>query len=107
MALGHLFDGKVTSVFGSHTHIPTADQMILSKGTSYQTDLGMCGDYDSVIGLNKNIFLKKKLNEKGSFRNTPSMDKASICGSIINADKKTGLTKRVNQLIIGGKLKNF
>ena len=53
MALGHLFDGKVTSVFGSHTHIPTADQMILSKGTSYQTDLGMCGDYNSVIGLKK------------------------------------------------------
>ena len=56
MAIGHLFDGKSTLVFGTHTHIPTSDAMILSKGTAYQTDLGMCGDYDSIIGLNKNIF---------------------------------------------------
>ena len=106
MALAHLFDGKVTSVFGSHTHIPTADQMILSKGTSYQTDLGMCGDYNSVIGLKKNIYLNKMLNIKNYSKNSPSMGKATICGSIINADKKTGLTKRINQLIIGNNLKN-
>ena len=57
MTLGHLFDGKSTLVFGSHTHIPTSDAMILSNGTAYQTDLGMCGDYNSVIGLDKKIFL--------------------------------------------------
>ena len=55
MTLGHLFDGKSTLVFGSHTHIPTSDAMILSNGTAYQTDLGMCGDYNSVIGLDKKI----------------------------------------------------
>ena len=60
IALGHLFDGKSTLFFfGSHTHVPSADAMIPSKGTAYQTDLGMCGDYNSVIGLNKNNFLKK------------------------------------------------
>ncbi len=107
MALGHLFDGKVTSVFGSHTHIPTADQMILSKGTSYQTDLGMCGDYNSVIGLKKKIYLKKMFNRKNLSRNSPSMGKASICGSIINADKKTGLAKRIDQLIIGENFKKI
>ena len=63
-AIGHFFDGKATMVVGTHTHIPTADTRILNKGTAYQTDIGMCGDYDSVIGMNKensiNKFLKKK-----------------------------------------------
>ena len=62
-AIGHLFDGKATLVVGTHTHIPTNDARILNNGTGYQTDAGMCGDYDSVIGMNKenslNRFLKK------------------------------------------------
>ena len=55
-SIGYLYDGKATLVFGTHTHIPSADSIVLPKGTAYQTDLGMCGDYNSVIGLNKNIF---------------------------------------------------
>ena len=62
-AIGHFFDGKATLVVGTHTHIPTNDARILNNGTGYQTDAGMCGDYDSVIGMNKenslNRFLKK------------------------------------------------
>ena len=63
MAMGHFFDGKATLVVGTHTHVPTNDIRILINGTAYQTDAGMCGDYDSVIGMNKlnslNRFLKK------------------------------------------------
>ena len=63
-AIGHFFDGKATLVIGTHTHIPTNDARILKNGTAYQTDAGMCGDYDSVIGMNKensiNRFLQRK-----------------------------------------------
>ena len=53
MAMGHLFDGKATIVFGTYTHVPTSDFRIMQNGTAYQTDLGMCGDYNSVIGMDK------------------------------------------------------
>jgi 2',3'-cyclic-nucleotide 2'-phosphodiesterase len=105
MAIGHLYDGKVTSVVGSHTHIPSSDGMILSKGTAYQTDLGMCGDYNSIIGLDKNIFLKKFLKIK-SKSNRVAYGSPTICGSIITANKKTGLAKTIKQIIIGGKISN-
>ena len=59
MAIGHFFDGLSTCVVGTHTHVPTADTRILEKGTAYQTDIGMCGDYNSVIGMNKEKFIKK------------------------------------------------
>ena len=61
MAMGYLFDGKATMVVGTHTHVPTADYRIMEKGTAYQTDVGMCGDYNSVIGMNKENSLKKFL----------------------------------------------
>ena len=105
MAIGHLYDGKVTSVFGSHTHVPSSDGMILSKGTSYQTDLGMCGDYNSIIGLDKKIFLKKFLKIKSN-SNRVAFGSPTICGAIITASKKTGLAKTIKQVIIGGKLNN-
>ena len=67
MAMGHFFDGKATLVVGTHTHVQTSDTMILKKGTAYQSDAGMCGDYNSVIGMNKenslNKFLKKKFTK--------------------------------------------
>ena len=59
MAMGYFFDGKTTMVVGTHTHIPTSDYRILEKGTAYQTDIGMCGDYNSVIGMNRDNSLKK------------------------------------------------
>ena len=64
MAIGHFFDGASTCVVGTHTHIPTADTRILDKGTAYQTDIGMCGDYNSVIGMNKDNSLKDFLKKK-------------------------------------------
>ena len=63
-AIGHFFDGKATLVIGTHTHIPTNDGRILKGGTAYQTDAGMCGDYDSVIGMNKENSVNRFLKEK-------------------------------------------
>ena len=59
MAIGHLFDGNATLVIGTHTHVPTNDARILENGTAYQTDAGMCGDYNSVIGMDKSNSLKR------------------------------------------------
>ena len=61
MAIGHYFDGFSTAVVGTHTHVPTSDTRILNKGTAYQTDIGMCGDYNSVIGMNKENSIKRFL----------------------------------------------
>tara|TARA_B100000427_G_scaffold238762_1_gene201654 strand:+ start:1199 stop:2005 length:807 start_codon:yes stop_codon:yes gene_type:complete len=105
MAMGHFFDGQATFVVGTHTHVPTSDIMILNKGTAYQSDAGMCGDYNSVIGMNKenslNRFLKKKYQ-----KHYPADGEASLCGSIIECDEETGLAKNIKQFIYGGILKN-
>ena len=104
-AMGHLFDGKATLVVGTHTHIPTNDARVLKSGTAYQTDAGMCGDYNSVIGMNKdnsiNRFLKKK-----SIKHFPAIGEASLCGVIVDCDIKTGLAIKVENFIYGGELKN-
>ncbi len=105
MALGHLLDGKVTTVVGTHTHVPTSDTKILKNGTAYQTDLGMCGDYDSVIGMNKENSIKKFKKDPSAENHFPANGDASICGVIVDADDKTGLARNINQIIIGGNLK--
>jgi metallophosphoesterase (TIGR00282 family) len=104
MAIGHFFDGSSTGVVGTHTHVPTADTRILDKGTAYQTDIGMCGDYNSVIGMNKENSLKKFLKHKDAINHFPSEGAASLSGIIIEADPDTGLAKRVKRLIEGGSL---
>ncbi len=105
MALGHYLDGKVTSIVGTHTHVPTSDTKILKKGTAYQTDLGMCGDYDSVIGMNKENSIKRFKKDPTAEGHFPSNGPASICGVIVEADDKTGLAISINQIIFGGDLK--
>ena len=104
MALAHFFDGKATIVFGSHTHIPTSDQMILTNGTAYQTDLGMCGDYNSVIGMNKENSIKRFLKDKNAVSHFPSEGEGTLSGIIVDADEKTGLAKKVSRIIVGGSL---
>ena len=106
MAIGHFFDGYVTAVIGTHTHVPTSDSRILKNGTAYQTDLGMCGDYDSVIGMNKENSINKFLNKKDTKKHFPASGKASLSGVIIKTDEKTGLSLSIEPLIIGGSLKN-
>jgi 2',3'-cyclic-nucleotide 2'-phosphodiesterase len=104
-AMGYFFDGKATLVVGTHTHIPTNDARILKGGTAYQTDAGMCGDYDSVIGMNRenslNRFLKKK-----STKHFPAIGEATLSGVIVDCDTKTGLAKNIKSFIQGGELKN-
>ncbi len=105
IALGHYLDGKVTTVVGTHTHVPTSDTKILKKGTAYQTDLGMCGDYDSVIGMNKENSIKKFKKDSNAVGHFPAVGPATISGVIVEADDETGLAKEINQIIIGGDLK--
>ena len=76
MAIGHFFDGKATLVVGTHTHVPTNDVRILENGTAYLTDAGMCGDYNSVIGMNKNNSLNKFL-KKESIKHFPAIGVAT------------------------------
>ena len=103
MAMGHFFDGYATVVIGTHTHVPTTDCRILNKGTAYQTDAGMCGDYDSVIGMDKNNSLKKFLN-KDAKKHFPAIGEVSLTGAIIEGDIETGLAKSIRQFIFGGVL---
>ena len=105
MAMGHFFDGYATVVIGTHTHIPTSDCRILNKGTAYQTDAGMCGDYDSVIGMDKNNSLNKFLN-KDAKKHFPSIGEVSLTGAIIEGDIETGLAKSIRQFIFGGVLED-
>ena len=75
MAIGHFFDGISTCVVGTHTHVPTADTRVLERGTAYQTDIGMCGDYNSVIGMNKRIHLNDFLKIKMRLNIIPLREK--------------------------------
>ena len=105
MALGHFYDGEATCVIGTHTHVPTADTRILEKGTAYQTDLGMCGDYNSVIGMNKENSLNKFM-KKDSKKHFPAIGEASLSGVIVNCNIETGLADSIESYIFGGVLKN-
>ena len=106
MAIGHYFDGLSTCVVGTHTHVPTADTRILEKGTAYQTDIGMCGDYNSVIGMNKENSLKRFFKDKDALKHFPSNGVGTLSGIIVEADITTGLAKKVYRLIEGGSLVN-
>ena len=104
MATGHFFDGDATCVVGTHTHVPTADTRILEKGTAYQTDIGMCGDYNSVIGMNKENSIKRFLKDKDAIKHYPAEGEGTLSGVIVEADTKTGLAKNVTRIIDGGSL---
>jgi|TARA_B110000881_G_scaffold180629_1_gene166716 metallophosphoesterase (TIGR00282 family) len=104
MAMGHFFDGLSTCVVGTHTHVPTADTRILKKGTAYQTDIGMCGDYNSVIGMDKENSIKRFLKDKNAIKHFPANGEGTLSGMIVETDLETGLAKKVTRLIDGGSL---
>mgnify|MGYP001212754121 FL=1 len=106
MAMGYLFDGKATMVVGTHTHVPTADYIIMEKGTAYQTDVGMCGDYRSVIGMNRDNSLKRFLKDSSAKKHHPALGEATISGLMVTADNETGLAKKVEPIIVGKYLEN-
>ncbi len=103
MAVGHFLDGKASLVVGTHTHVPTNDARILSKGTGYMTDAGMCGDYDSVIGMDKSNSIKKFLKEE-SKKHYPAKGESSISGVIVDVCQETGLALKIKNFITGGVL---
>ena len=104
-AIAHYFDGNATLVVGTHTHIPTNDARILKNGTAYQTDAGMCGNYDSVIGMNKENSLNKFL-KKDSVKHFPAIGDACLSGVIVECNLKNGLAKKIVSYIYGDQLGN-
>ena len=99
-AIGHFFDGKATLVIGTHTHIPTNDARVLKNGTAFQTDAGMCGDYDSVIGMNKYNSLNRFM-KKDSVKHFPAKGDATLSGVIVDCDLQTGLASKIKSYIYG------
>jgi metallophosphoesterase (TIGR00282 family) len=97
-------DGRVSLVVGTHTHVPTADAQILPRGTAYQTDVGMCGDYDSVIGMQKDGAALRFVRKLPGERLAPAEGEATICGVLVATDDATGLARRIAPLRQGGRL---
>ncbi len=104
LAMGHFLDGRVSLVVGTHTHVPTADEQILPAGTAYQTDIGMCGDYDSVIGMKKATAVDRFVRKMPTARLEAADGEATLCATFVETDDETGLARRVEPLRIGGRL---
>jgi metallophosphoesterase (TIGR00282 family) len=104
MAMGHFLDGRVSLVVGTHSHVPTADAQILPKGTAYLTDAGMCGDYDSVIGMQKEAALYRFTRKLPGERLTPAEGPATICGVFVETNDATGLATTISPIRVGGRL---
>jgi metallophosphoesterase (TIGR00282 family) len=107
MALGHFADGRVSAVLGTHTHVPTADAQILSGGTAFISDAGMCGDYDSVIGMEKAPSVRRFVTKMPGEKPKPAEGEASLCGVFVVIDDMTGLARRIEPVRIGGRLAEY
>jgi 2',3'-cyclic-nucleotide 2'-phosphodiesterase len=103
-AMGHFCDGRASLVVGTHTHAPTADHQILPHGTAFVSDVGMTGDYDSVIGMDKEEPLTRFLRKISGARFEPAMGPATLCGLAVETDDATGLARRVAAVRLGGRL---
>lgn len=104
MAFAHSFDGNVSVVVGTHTHCPSADHQILPGGTAFQSDAGMCGDYDSVIGMEKTGAAARFWRKMPGERLAPADGAATVCGLFVETDDATGLARRVEPVRQGGRL---
>ena len=105
MAFGHFLDGRVSAVVGTHTHVPTADLQILPNGTAYQTDAGMCGDYDSVIGFKKENPILRFTRKMPTERLHPAEGEGTFCGVFVETDHRTGLAIAASPVRVGGRLR--
>ncbi|MEM9837822.1 MAG: TIGR00282 family metallophosphoesterase [Pseudomonadota bacterium] len=103
-SVGHWLDGRVSMVVGSHTHIPTADVQVFPGGTAFQADAGMCGDYDSVIGMEKSGPVTSFLTKMRGPRMQPAAGPATLCGLVVETDPRTGLAISAEPLRLGGRL---
>ncbi|WP_152496018.1 TIGR00282 family metallophosphoesterase [Roseovarius sp. THAF8] len=104
MGMGHYCDGRASIVVGSHTHVPTADAQILPGGTAFQSDAGMCGDYLSVIGMEKTEPMRRFVTGMGKERFTPALGEVTLCGLYVETDDATGKATRVEMVREGGRL---
>lgn len=102
--MGHFCDGRASLVVGTHSHVPTADHHILAHGTAYQTDAGMCGDYDSSIGMEKTATVDRMLGKVPKPRLSPATGEATLCGLFVETDPATGLALNIEPIRVGGKL---
>ena len=102
--MGHFCDGRATLVVGAHTHVPTGDAHILANGTAYMTDAGMCGDYDSVIGMKKGPLVQRASTRLPTERKSPAEGPATMCGVFVESDDNSGLAVRVAPIRVGGRL---
>jgi len=103
-AMGHFLDGRASLVIGTHTHAPTADQRILPGGTAFVSDVGMTGDYDSVIGMTKDEPIGRFLRKIATSKFEASMGPATLCGLAVETDDASGLARKVAPVRIGGVL---
>jgi 2',3'-cyclic-nucleotide 2'-phosphodiesterase len=104
MGMGHWCDGRASVVVGTHTHVPTGDAQILSGGTAFQSDAGMCGDYNSVIGMDKLEPLRRFVTGMGKERFTPAEGDATLAGLYVETDDRSGKATKVRMIRVGGKL---
>lgn len=104
MAMGHWCDGRASLVVGTHTHVPTADTQILKRGAAYQSDAGMCGDYDSVIGMDKLEPISRFVTGMSKGRFSPAEGEATLCGVYIETEDATGKAVVARPVRIGGRL---
>jgi metallophosphoesterase (TIGR00282 family) len=103
-ALGHLVDGRASLVVGSHSHVPTADARVMPGGTGYQTDAGMCGDYDSIIGMKKDVATQRFVRKMPGERLTPAEGPGTLCAVYAELDDATGRARKVVPVRLGGAL---
>ena len=102
-----MLDGRVTVVIGSHTHVPTADTRILPKGTGFQTDAGMCGDYDSIIGGDKGSWLRRFKSRMPVGRVSPPRGLGTACGILVDVNGSNGLAAKVSPVVQGPYLREY
>ena len=102
--MGHFCDGRASLVVGTHTHAPTADHQVLAGGTAFISDVGMTGDYDSVIGMAKDEPMNRFLRKISGARFEPALGPATLCAVAVETDDATGLARRVAAVRLGGKL---
>jgi hypothetical protein len=100
VAMGWHLDGRVTAVLGTHTHIPTADERVLPGGTAYQTDVGMSGPFDSVIGVEKDLVLRKFLTGMPS-KFEAAKGNPKMCAALVGCDETTGHATHIQRIMLG------
>jgi 2',3'-cyclic-nucleotide 2'-phosphodiesterase len=103
-AMGHFCDGRASLVVGTHTHAPTADHQILPGGTAFMSDVGMCGDFDSIIGMAKDEPMNRFVRRIPSSRFEPALGEATLCAVAVETDDATGLARRIGAVRLGGRL---